>query len=177
MTSAVKVYLPDDLAEIIQSTAKAEEVGVSSLLVRLIAGQVAMAGSNAKTDSIAPAVFEVSEAVRFNVTLPKNILDILDARAERQGHSRSRYIASVLTSHASIEPVYDREQQATIARVSDKVHALAVSINMMRSSMERSGKIPTDLDATLLTITDVCGKLLMQLNQMRLSNVERWRIR
>lgn len=177
MTKITKVYLPDDVAEIVSKTAVAEGVSVSGMLSRLIAEQIGKAGDLANTDSIAPSEYRERDAVRFNVVLPKAILNVLEARAESQGKTRMRYIVSVLTSHASIEPVYDNAQQAQITRMIDKVHALAVSNNLVRTALEANGVIPAELDTRLLTILEVCGTLLRQLNQMQLANVERWRIR
>jgi hypothetical protein len=177
MAQGLKVYLPDNIGDIVSRTAEVEGVSISGLLSRIIADQIGSGVDDPKTSSIAPFAYEAHDAVRFNVVLPKKILNILEARAVRQGHTRMRYIASVLTSHASIEPVYDNAQQADITRMIDKVHALAISTNLLRTSVEQTKQIPSDLEGRLSTILEVCGKLLTQLNQMRHANVGRWGIR
>jgi hypothetical protein len=102
-------------------------------------------------------------------------MSVIDERAKKQGMARKRYVASLLTSHASCEPIYDRAAQATIEKTLSKVHGMAINLNMLRVSLESRGEMPKTLEAELLTVKALCENLLREVNQMRLANVERWR--
>lgn len=174
----VKTFLPPEHIASLIAIAEASQMSVSGLIAQIIAERLAASEVEQfaeRAESLLPTEYDVKNTVRYDVVLPLSIMDVIDARAKNQGLSRKRYVASLLTSHASLEPIYDRAAQATIVKTLDKVHAMAVSLNMLRVSVESRGAIPKILEAELLTVREICQELIIEINQMRLANVERWR--
>ncbi|CQR32661.1 conserved hypothetical protein [Thiomonas arsenitoxydans] len=174
----VKTFVSLEHATALNAIAEASRISVSGLISHIIAerlegGDVENFGGS--TESISPSEFNVKDVVRYTVALPLSLMSVIDERAKKQGMTRKRYVASLLTSHASCEPIYDRAAQITIQKTLDKVHAMAINLNMLRVTMESRGEIPRNLEAELLTATALCENLLSEVNQMRLANVERWR--
>ncbi|OZB55556.1 MAG: hypothetical protein B7X43_00645 [Thiomonas sp. 15-63-373] len=174
----VKALLPLDHIAALTAISSGARMSVSGLIAKIIADRLS-AGDGASLsdfmDGIRPSEYKVNDTVRYEVVMPLSIMGVIDARAKDQGLSRKRYVASLLTSHASCEPIYDRSAQSTIEKTLDKVHSMAISLNMLRHSIESRGVMPKNIDAELLTVKSLCENLLSEVNQMRLANVERWR--
>ncbi len=130
----LKTLVEPDTKALFQASAARRGLSESELLRAVVLAALHQGESETKPVEVDP---EKTETDRMTVRMPRFILDAAKERAKEKGMAPSRWIAALVQSHLSGEPVMTDSELEQLRAITNELSAIGRNLNQIAREVNR----------------------------------------